>query len=593
MLRDAGFMKKGFTLIDVLISVAIIVMLFGGIYLIYFSIIDVINNIELRTAATSVVESELEIIRNIDYGSIGTVGGIPSGIIAQNKAIAFDNINFSVTTTIRNIDDSFDGTLGGNPNDTAPADYKLVEMEIGCPDCAKFVPLVYTATVSPLNLESDSNDGSIFIDIFDANVDPVAGAQIRVVNNSVSPTINLIDATNNNGVLQLVGVPTSTQAYEISVSLPGYASEQTYDSSDLGGSTPVTPHMTVAAQTVTTLSFLFDRSSIISVEAKDAVCTPIGNVPFAVVGTNKIGINPDVLRFSTSSLTSATSAVDFYDVPWDTYSFSMNDSSLDISGTTFPLSMIINPNSTINFDFILQAADPRSLLVTVRDNATGGIIPGATVTLSSSTFGESKTTNRSFIGHTNWSSGAYSDKSGIEVDSSAGSFELAVNASGTYTVGEVGWLISDIIDVGGSSSSFHTLNWLPTAMPLGAGADSARFQLASNNDNSIWNYIGPDGTSGTYYSSSGQAIHSAHSGDRYIRYKVYLETEDENTTPVINEVNLEFSGPCVPSSQVLFTNLVLVDDYELSVSASGYVLATSSVAVTSNWQQTEVSLTPQ
>ena len=52
MLYDTGYMKDGFTLIDVLISVAIIVMLFGGIYLIYFSIIDVINNIEVAVSGT-------------------------------------------------------------------------------------------------------------------------------------------------------------------------------------------------------------------------------------------------------------------------------------------------------------------------------------------------------------------------------------------------------------------------------------------------------------------------------------------------------------------------------------------------------------
>lgn len=585
--------QEGFTLIDVLISVAIIVLLFGGIYLIYFSIIDVINNIELRTAATSVVEGELEVIRNLDYTDVGTVGGVPTGAIAPSKSITFDNFDFSVSTTVRNIDDPFDGTLGGVPNDTAPADYKLIQMEIGCPDCAKFVPLVYTATVAPKNLESASQGGSIFINVFDAYAEPVGGASVHVVNSSVAPAIDLVDATNNNGVLQLVGVPTSTQSYEISVSLPGYAPEQTYDSGDLGGSAPVTPHVTVAAQTVTSISFVINKSSDISVEAKDVVCSPISGVDFRIDGTNLIGRDPDFLRFSTTSITSATSAIRFSEVPADTYSFVMNSSSLDILGTMPFTPIVVNPSSTIDFDFIVEPANPRSLLVAVKDGVTRGAIPGAAVTLASLPFSETKTTGRAFVGHTDWSSGAYDSKDGVDTDGFPGSLVLELNASSTYTTSTVSWLVSGTIDVGSNSSTFYTLNWLPTSQPPLTGLNSALFQLASNNDNTTWDFIGPDGTASSYYSSSGEAIHNSHSGDRYLRYKVFLRTADENTTPSIADLSVEFNGPCVPQGHVLFTNLALASDYILETAAAGYIQSTSTVDILGDWQQTEVLLTPQ
>ena len=47
--------SEGFSLIDLIISMGIIVLLFGGIFLVYFSIIDSARNNSVRTAAFSVL----------------------------------------------------------------------------------------------------------------------------------------------------------------------------------------------------------------------------------------------------------------------------------------------------------------------------------------------------------------------------------------------------------------------------------------------------------------------------------------------------------------------------------------------------------
>ena len=71
--------RAGTSLIDLLISMAIIAMLFGGIYLVYFSLVTAIGNISVRTAAASAIQAEIETIRNLPYASVGTVGGVPAG----------------------------------------------------------------------------------------------------------------------------------------------------------------------------------------------------------------------------------------------------------------------------------------------------------------------------------------------------------------------------------------------------------------------------------------------------------------------------------------------------------------------------------
>ncbi len=94
-----------------------------------------------------------------------------------------------------------------------------------------------------------------------------------------------------------------------------------------------------------------------------------------------------------------------------------------------------------------------------------------------------------------------------------------------------GILESSIHDCGGSAS-FGAIVW-QSAIPSGT---EVKFQIATNNDNSTWNFAGPDGASNTYYTTSGTPIWSGHDGDRYIRYKAYLQTADPSQTPELKQV---------------------------------------------------------
>ncbi|MCK5096225.1 MAG: SBBP repeat-containing protein, partial [Candidatus Pacebacteria bacterium] len=88
----------------------------------------------------------------------------------------------------------------------------------------------------------------------------------------------------------------------------------------------------------------------------------------------------------------------------------------------------------------------------------------------------------------------------------------------------------------GTSSAFTTLEWSATT----SANTSVEFQIASNSDNSTWNFIGPDGTASTYYATSGNAIHWSHSGDRYVKYKVFLETSVGSETPTLGDITINY-----------------------------------------------------
>jgi hypothetical protein len=88
----------------------------------------------------------------------------------------------------------------------------------------------------------------------------------------------------------------------------------------------------------------------------------------------------------------------------------------------------------------------------------------------------------------------------------------------------------------GSSAGFGTISW-DALTPAGT---VLKFQIATNNDNSTWNFVGPNGTASTYYVTSNADIWWGHDGGRYIKYKAYLQTASSNQTPELNEVSVTY-----------------------------------------------------
>jgi len=570
--------NSGFTLIEVVIGIALVAMLFGGMYMAYYTVQDVSANSAARQAIAAILNREAEIIRNLPYDDVGIQYGFPSGILPAVKTATSTQGIFRITTTVRNIDDPFDGTLGGTPNDTSPADYKLVEFSVTCETCQYMRPVGFTMSVAPKSLESASNNGSLFVNVFDAAGSPVATATVRVVNASTTPTIDLIDNTDVNGVLQLVGVPPSENSYQIFVSKPGYSSDQNYAASSTNPN-PVKPYATVAAQSLTETSFAIDRTSSVSVRTRDPFCKAIGGGPFTVSGAKIIG-TPSVLKFSLSTSTDGNGEVSLSNLEWDAYSFAYTGASHLVG--TIPLApLVLNPNSSATFDFILRPADPNALLVAVKDGQNGSPVSSSAVTIAAPGFESTQTTGLYDFSETDWSGGNYSGVSGVET--TGGGITMAEGAEG-YSTTTPAWLISNSVDLGSVSSGLRRISWSATT----PGQTEVKFQIAVNNDNATWNFVGPNSDPGAYFTSPGEI---SFNDFRYFRYKAYLSTGNSAQTPVLNDIEIEFSGSCVPEGQTLFHGLTL-GTYDVNVSAPGYALATTTATLTSPFQSLEVQVFP-
>ncbi len=89
----------------------------------------------------------------------------------------------------------------------------------------------------------------------------------------------------------------------------------------------------------------------------------------------------------------------------------------------------------------------------------------------------------------------------------------------------------------GAAAGFNYFTFTNT-MPVNT---TITYQIAANNDNATWNYIGPDGTPFSRYSSPG-AIPLVDADYRYFRYKATLNTTNFATSkPFILDTTLNYS----------------------------------------------------
>lgn len=576
-------MKRGFTLIEITVSVAIFALVSVGIYGVIIYVYRTVYLSRVQIIATQVANEKLEIARNLSYENLGTVGGVPAGAIPQTETLARSGMTFQITNTVRNMDDSADGLAGGSPNDTSPADYKLMEIQAICTNCqpAQRIPIILTARLSPKGLEGVSQNGSLFVYVFDASGNPVSSTAIQITNNKVTPAVAINDVADINGRYNLVDTATSTEGYGVQISKTGYTNDYTV-SSTVANPNPNKPPATVASQTVTEIAFFIDKVSAINLSTQNIVCGAVPSIGFNVHGSKLIGENPSVYRYSSAITTTGSGLHGFTNLEWDTYYFGINSASYDIAGTVPTLPLALNPDATQDLKIILVPHTTNSLLVTVKDSNTKLPLSNATTTLGSTAL----VTGYGYFRQTNWVGGSgqvnYIDATkffsheNINYSSTPGDIKLAKTGQSYQWSGN---LISSTIDFG-QPSNFTNILWEPLAHDYRCGANPVRWQIATSDIQTpaSWNFSGPDGTSATYYTVSNNVINSIHNGKRYLRYKAYLSTDNQNYTPKVYDVAVSFTSGCTPPGQSFFPSLSSTS-YNLTVSLLGYQTVNTTVSV--------------
>ncbi len=443
---------KGFTLIESLVLLfifAITALAFSETYTVGTRMIIESKN---RLGATALANQKMEIIRSIDYATIGTTTGIPAGDIPEYETISVNTVNYQVHTFVQYADDVFDGQLGSTPTDAIPNDYKRVRVAVSWGAGGDDQTVSIFANISPEGVETSSGGGVLSINILsivDGGAVALAGATVHIVNSSAG--INITTATDATGNITLPGTPAGQQNYALTISKSGYYGTQTYPPYPTSNYNPVDEHASVVAGVVNPKTMWMNQYADITIRSQDPFTSAVPDISFHMTGGKKLGTDPDtsasVYEYDQILSTNASGIKDIPDQSDGQYTLSESDAryqfyKLNPSGITYDV-FDAPAGQTTTVDMILLDTQIGSLKVIVTNAGDGSPVAGATAHLTSSALGYYATTVTDQYGF------AYFPQTLPELV--VGTYDLTVSAAGfadnNSTVDVNGGLITKAVNL--------------------------------------------------------------------------------------------------------------------------------------------------
>jgi len=591
--------KSGFTIIELIVTVAIFTILLSAMLGTFSVLARTVKVAREKTVLASLASNYLEIVKNMPYSDVGTLSGNPNGSLVDfTNAISqkIEAVTYKIYYEVTYMDDPSDGTvLAGT--DSLAADYKQVKMNILNTVTGQLNS--FFTTIVPQGLEGTTNAGALLIQVLDSQGNPLAGADIHITYPTTTPTIVLDRQTNASGQWVEVGLPIAANKYRVVVSKTGYSSDQTYHATVLNPN-PVHPDATIANGTVTQMTLSIDTLANLNIKTLNSICQPVNNVNVNVRGGKLIGTSPSVYKYN-NNYGSTAGGINLTSIEWDTYTPTLLTGQSWIIRGTSPIQKIdVAAGTTQTYTMILDTnTTSTSLLVVVKDSSSQTALENVSVDLKQgSTTLQTYVTGGSVWPQNSWTGGAgltdwstttptrYFQDSGT-IDTTTIPTGVRLKKTGTI-YDSSGWLESATFDTGTNATNYTILSWLPASQ---SASTTIQFQIAVNNDNASWNYVGPDGTAATYFTTPGTDMGSSLDGNRYIRYKTFLSTAINTITPVLTSVNVNFVTGCFTPGQVIFTGLS-AGAYNLTVSLPGYQTQNISLPSVNGNQLFEVLMSP-
>ena len=291
-----------------MVTMTVLAILTMGALTLFTSLLHSAIVAQRQAAASSLATNQMEYLKSLPYDHLAVAGGpiISTNTIPASFTKKVQGVTYTVTTGINYADDAYDG-CGSYPNNTLkakycrnypppsnapatdnnPGDYKDVRVTVTDPSATQLASL--DTQVSALVAETASNTGALFVSVVDDSGQPVSGANVHVVNSSVSPAVDVSDTTDQNGIAIFYDLPPSTSGYhyQITGSKSGYSTLATIAPS--GSLQPTYPNQNLIVQnsSYVTLTLKQQGDDSLAIETTDLSGNALPNVKVYVKGGYK------------------------------------------------------------------------------------------------------------------------------------------------------------------------------------------------------------------------------------------------------------------------------------------------------------------
>jgi hypothetical protein len=277
-------------------------MVFVGIVGAFRLTVMAVSNNKARAGAIALANERLEFVRSLPYNSVGTVGGIPAGSIAQSEPVLLNDVNYTRRTFISYEDDPADG-LGGADSNGIRTDYKAAKVTVSWTVRDGVHTITLITRLSPPGVETSVPGGTLSFNVLDAALVPISNAQIRIVNPGVSPAVDMTTYTDTAGTAVILGVPAGS-GYRITTTKSGYSTAQTYSSSATN-TNPIPAHLGVALNQTTAATFAIDVVSSKTIQTFTPITTGTTTEPFSgsssIASSENTTVSAGVARLTTDA----------------------------------------------------------------------------------------------------------------------------------------------------------------------------------------------------------------------------------------------------------------------------------------------------
>lgn len=384
--------RKGFTLIEALV----LLFVFSVVTLSFYNVISLGTKYILvsknKLGAVAIANERMEIIRNLNYNNVGTVGGVVNGNIPQEEEIVENGRNYKIRTLVKYEDDSFDGTLAAG-TDVAYKDYKIAKVTVswnnGGTDQGEVS--IFSTFVSPSLEVASAGDGVLSINVFsdqDGGA-PIDQADVHIVNPDVGLNTNI--QTDNNGNIMLVGAKESIQNYQLTISKSGYETVSTFPPYPDTTYNPTDIHASVIGGAFNVANIAQNKLAEIDISAIDYMENSVANLKFDLKGGRKIGteiVSPynSVYNLNVSDQTNSSGEKKYELISPGQYTFTISplEDVYELISVSPAFPFLLSPESTQNITVKVINKNTTSFKVSLAD-VGGTPIAGAEVKLVNAT----------------------------------------------------------------------------------------------------------------------------------------------------------------------------------------------------------------